>query len=270
MYNGLYNGLDNGLHNGVYNGLSDGLKNGLFYNESKSLVKDLVLLLDAGNRNSYSPNSSGTKWNDLTLNNYNGVLINGSTFNYANNGYINCDGSNDYIEIANSDTLKFESNNFSVEYWFRKKTTTVGAGFANIWGVGKWISGGSPGQNEWAIFLAESNSNIVNFQVEVGVYSYSSGNYPISINQWYQVVGIRNNEKIQLYVNGVLRQEGTSIFFDKRTKINNTGKKIRLNNSYLDMFYTAADNAVLRIYKKALSKEEVRNNFNELRGRFGL
>jgi hypothetical protein len=58
MSNGLHNGLDNGLHNGVYNGLSDGLKNGLFYNESKSLVKDLVLLLDAGNRNSYSPNRS--------------------------------------------------------------------------------------------------------------------------------------------------------------------------------------------------------------------
>ena len=92
MSNGLYNGLDNGLHNGVYNGLSDGLKNGLFYNESKSLVKDLVLLLDAGNRNSYSPNSSGTKWNDLTLNNYNGILINGAIFNSSNQGCIRCPG----------------------------------------------------------------------------------------------------------------------------------------------------------------------------------
>ena len=81
MSNGLYNGLDNGLHNGVYNGMLDGVSNGLLNIDHKKTVKDLLLFLDAGNRNSYSPNSSGTKWNDLTLNNYSGVLINGPTFN---------------------------------------------------------------------------------------------------------------------------------------------------------------------------------------------
>ena len=94
MSNGLYNGLDNGLHNGVYNGMLDGVSNGLLNIDHKKTVKDLLLFLDAGNRNSYSPNSSGWKWNDLTLNNYNGVLtcspwyLNGPTFNYGNKGTI--------------------------------------------------------------------------------------------------------------------------------------------------------------------------------------
>jgi len=268
MANGLYNGLDNGLHNGVYNGLSDGLKNGLFYNESKSLVKDLVLLLDAGNRNSYSPNSSGTKWNDLTLNNYNGVLINGPTFNYGNKGYINCDGSNDYIEVENSDKLKFGTDDFTIEYWVRKKITTVG--WYGVWGVNKWESGGVPGQNEWAINLGNFYVDAFSFGVESGVDSYATGAFPLNINQWYQVVGIRKGEKLQLYVNGVLRHENTFPFFNQNTIINHTGKKIRISNSYLNNGYTGADTAVLRIYKKALCKEEVLWNFNELRGRFGL
>ena len=270
MSNGLYNGLDNGLHNGAYNGLSDGMKAGLFNNESKSLVKDLVLLLDAGNRNSYSPNSSGTKWNDLTLNNYNGVLLNGATFNSSNQGYINCDGSNDYIELENSDKIKLGRDNFSIEYWVRKKITTVGNGYNNIWGVNKWISGGSPGQNEWNLGLGDANVDQFQFAIESGSTSYSTAAYPLSMNQWYQVVGIRKDDKLQLYVNGILRSEVTFSLFNQNSIVNHSGKKIRLNNSYLNALYTGADSAILRIYKKALSKEEVMNNFNNLRGRFGL
>lgn len=270
MNNGLYNGLDNGLHNGVYNGLSDGLKNGLFYNESKSLIKYLVVYLDAGHRSSYSQNSSGVKWLDLTNNNNNGVLLNGATFNSSNQGYINCDGSNDYIELENSDKIKLGRDNFSIEYWVRKKITTVGNGYNNIWGVNKWISGGSPGQNEWSLALGDFNVDQFAFNVEVGATIYGTGVYPLSINQWYQAVGIRKGEKLQLYVNGILRQEFTHPLFNQNSIINHSGKKIRIHNSYLDSYHTNADVAVLKFYKKALSKEEVRNNFNELRGRFGL
>ena len=270
MSNGLYNGLDNGLHNGVYNGLSDGLKNGLFYNESKSLVKDLVLLLDAGNRNSYSPNSSGTKWNDLTLNNYNGVLINGPTFNYGNKGYIHCDGFNNYIEVENSDKIKLGADNFTVEYWVNKRVTTVGTGYDNIWGVDKWITGTFPGQNEWCLALGYNNVDQFQFFIEANTSIFSTGAFPLNINQWYQAVAIRKGEKLQLYVNGVLRHEKTFPFFNQNTIINDTGKKIRISNSSVNTNYTGADTAVLRIYKKALCKEEVLWNFNELRGRFGL
>ena len=276
MSNGLYNGLDNGLHNGVYNGMLDGVSNGLLNIDHKKTVKDLLLFLDAGNRNSYSPNSSGTKWNDLTLNNYNGVLtcnpwyLNGPTFNYGNKGYINCDGINDYIEVENSDKLKFGTDDFTIEYWVRKKITTVGANWNNVWGVNKWETGGKPGENEWSISLGSFNVDALFFVVESGVNSYTTGAFPLNINQWYQVVGIRNGDKLQLYVNGDLKQSYVHPFFTRQSSVNNSGKKIRISNSYLNQFYTGADTAVLRIYKKALCKEEVLWNFNELRGRFGL
>ena len=268
MSNGLYNGLDNGLHNGVYNGMLDGVSNGLLNIDHKKTVKDLLLFLDAGNRNSYSPNSSGTKWNDLTLNNYNGVLINGPTFNYGNKGYINCDGINDYIEVENSDKLKFGTDDFTVEYWVNKRATTVGAGYNGVWGVNKW--GGSPGQNEWSIALGDVNVDQFQFFIEANTSTFGTGAFPLNINQWYQVVGIRNGDKLQLYVNGDLKQSNVHPFFTRQSSVNNSGKKIRISNSYLNQYNTVADTAVLRIYKKALCKEEVLWNFNELRGRFGL
>ena len=270
MSNGLYNGLDNGLHNGVYNGMLDGVSNGLLNIDHKKTVKDLLLFLDAGNRNSYSPNSSGTKWNDLTLNNYNGVLINGAIFNSSNQGCIHCLGGGAYVEIENSDKIKLGADNFTVEYWVNKRLTTVGTGYGGIWGVNKWITGGSPGQNEWAISLGDANVDQFQFFIEANTSIFGTGEFPLNINQWYQAVAIRKGEKLQLYVNGVLRHENTFPFFNQNTIINHTGKKIRISNSYVNTYYTGADTAVLRIYKKALCKEEVLWNFNELRGRFGL
>jgi hypothetical protein len=50
---------------------------------------------------------SGTAWNDLTPNKNNGTLINGPTFDSANNGSIVFDGINDYTSVPNSPDLIF-------------------------------------------------------------------------------------------------------------------------------------------------------------------
>ena len=269
MNNGLYNGLDNGLHNGLYYGQKNGLENGLHNNETKILLKDPIINLDAGDRRSASSNIT-TKWIDLTYNNCNGILKNGAVFNSTNQGCISCNGGSAYVEIENSDKIKLGAENFTIEYWVKKKVTTVGAGYSGVWGVNKWITGASPGQNEWSLALGDASVDQFQFIIEVGATMFSTGVYPLTINQWYQAVGIRKGEKLQLYVNGILRQEYTNVFFNQNSIINHSGKKIRIHNSYLDSYHSNADVAILKFYKKALSKEEVRNNFNEFRGRFGL
>ena len=66
---------------------------------SPKIVTDgLVLCLDAGDRKSYS--GSGTTWSDRSGNGYNATLNNGPTFNSANGGSIDFDGSNDYATIT--------------------------------------------------------------------------------------------------------------------------------------------------------------------------
>lgn len=257
------------MSNGLYNGLSNGLFNGLYSNDIGARLKDPIINLDAGDRRSAYSNIV-TKWTDLTYNNYNGILVNGAIFNSTSQGCISCNGGSAYVEIENSDKIKLGAENFTIEYWVKKKVTTVGAGWNGVWGVNKWVSGGFPGTNEWVLGLGDFDVDRFTFGVEVGATTYSTNPYPLSINQWYQAVGIRKGEKLQLYVNGILRQEFTHPSFNQNSIINHSGRKIRIHNSYLDSLHTNADVAVLKFYKKALSKEEVRDNFNNLRGRFGI
>lgn len=257
------------MSNGLYNGLSNGLFNGLYSNDIGARLKDPIINLDAGDRRSASSNIV-TKWTDLTYNNYNGILVNGAVFNSTNPSAISCNGGSAYVEIENSDKIRLGSDNFSVEYWVKKKVTTVGAFYNGVWGANKWITGGSPGQNEWSLPLGDINVDQFQFNVEVGATMYSTGVYPLTINQWYQAVAIRKGDRLQLYVNGILRSEVTFSFFNQNSIINHSGKKIRIHNSYLDSLHTNADVAIFKFYKKALSKEEVMSNFNSLRERFGI
>lgn len=242
------------------------------YNFSPKIVADnsLVLYLDAANTKSYP--TTGTVWSDLSRRGNNGTLINGPTFNSANGGYITCDGIDDYIEVPDNSILDFGANNFSVEYWFRKLETTVA--FDNIWGPNKWNTGGSPGTNEWNLQIGNGTTGTgdnYGFGVEVGATIYrviSTGT--LSLNVWYQLVGMRSGGSLQTYLNGVLTDSLSPSGFTSSSVINNVGRNLRINNSALNLYYTKADNSIVRIYNKALTATEILQNYNATRGRFGI
>ena len=238
-----------------------------------NIVTDgLVFYLDAANTNSYL--GSGTTWSDLSRGGNNATLINGPTFNSSNGGYIRCDGTNNYIEVPDNTLLDFGSNNFTVEYWFRKLQNT--SGFDNIWGPNKWRSGGVPGTNEWVIAIgngSSGNGNNYSFGVEVGTTAYGTGesSETLSLNTWYQIVGIRNGGTLLTYINSTLKQNVNPTGFTSSSSINNvTGRTLRINNSGLNNLHTNADNSILRIYNKALTATEVQQNYNATRTRYGL
>ena len=78
----------------------------------KVVTEGLVLYLDAANTKSYV--SGSTTWSDLSRSRNNGTLVNGPTFNSSNGGFIRCDGTNDYIEVLDNNSLDFGSGNFTV------------------------------------------------------------------------------------------------------------------------------------------------------------
>lgn len=241
------------------------------YNFSPKIVTSgLVLYLDAANTKSYP--GSGTLWYDLSGNELNGNLVNGPTFSTTNNGYIRCDGSDDYIEVLDNSKLDFGVNNFTVEYWFRKLSTSVGVGNDNVWGVNKWNTGASPGTSEWTLSIGNTDVDSYSFSVRVGTTQYGTGNSvdQLSINTWYQLVGIRSGGSLQTYVNGELKQNVSPVGFSSSSVINNVGRNLRINNSAVNSFYTRADNSIVRIYNIALSTTEIEKNYNTTKTRFGL
>jgi len=234
----------------------------------------LILNLDAGNRASYS--GTGTTWFDLSGNRLNGTLVNGPT--YSGTGVstvITCDGTDDYIEVLDNSLLDFGSNNFTVEYWFKKLATTTG--YDNIWGVNKWnVGGGGAGTNEWALIIGQGDSGIgdsVAFAVESGSTSYVSTwfNLTNALTQYHQLVATRNGNKLELYLDGSQLYSNTPAGFTTSVSVNNiSGRNLRISNAALNNYFTNASSAVVRLYSKALSSSEVLQNFNFYRSRYGI
>ena len=252
------------------------------YNATKSryinvlppVSEGLILNLDAGNRASYS--GTGTTWVDLSGNRLNGTLINGPT--YSGTGVstvITCDGTDDYIEVLDNSLLDFGANNFTVEYWFKKLATTTG--YDNIWGVNKWnVGGGGAGTNEWALEIGQGSSgtgDFVAFAVESGSTTYATSyfNPTNALTQYHQLVGIRNGNKLELYLDGSQLYSNTPAGFTTSVSVNNiSGRNLRIANAALNNLYTNTSSAVVRLYSKALSSTEVLQNFNFYRSRYGI
>ena len=240
------------------------------YLTSEEYVRDsLVLNLDFGNSSCYS--GTGNTAYDLSGFGHTTYLINGATFNNAWGGNIFCDGGDDYIETPNSSNLNFDTDNFSVEYWYRKTERT--ASYENIWGVGKWNTGGDLGTCEWDLAIGEGASGTgesTSFTLVSGSTVYGTGIKPISfnLNKFNHLVGIRNNHILQIYYNGQLIHSGNPVGMTTSTSVNNVGRNLRVSNSALNQYYSRAHSGVVRLYRKALTADEVTQNYRALSPRF--
>jgi hypothetical protein len=236
---------------------------------SPSIVSsNLVLCLDAANNKSYS--GSGNTWYDVSGRSNNATLINGPVYSSTLGGYFSCDGTNDYIEVADNSSLDFGANNFTVEYWFRKNNITTG--YDNIWGVNKWNTGGTPGTNEWGLDIGNGlsgNGESIVFGVESSSTTYAMivNNYPQTY-LWNQLVGIRSGSELLLYLNGAMIGSSSPSSFTSSTSVNNVGRTLRIANSNLNNFYTQTDSSIVRIYRQALSADEVKQNYDATKKRY--
>jgi hypothetical protein len=234
----------------------------------------LILNLDAGNRASYA--GTGTTWYDLSGNNLNGTLINGPTYSGTGTStIITTDGTDDYIEVLDNSLLDFGANNFTVEYWFKKLSTTTG--YDNIWGVNKWnVGGGGAGTNEWALEIGQGSTgtgDFVAFAVESGSTTYATSYFNLTnaLTQYHQLVGIRSGNKLELYLDGSQLYSNTPAGFTTSVSVNNiSGRNLRIANAALNNLYTNTSSAVVRLYSKALSSTEILQNFNFYRSRYGI
>jgi hypothetical protein len=245
-------------------------------NVVENVVKDgLVLYLDAGNDFSYP--GSGTTWADLGDNGYDFNLINGPTFNSSNLGGIEQDGTNDYLERTHTTDLAFTGNvSFTLQIVAKTKTLTHNPDYPAIMSCGDANSGGG-----WQFDLYDDN----NFSGEFGEivlgryqtggsyinaggacgYRFTSVSDANSTNFWCYTYSSSNGGK--LYRNGNLISSNTSTGSITRSTTPNVfiGRRgtnaSRVTNC---IFYSVS------AYNRALSPQEIQQNFNALRGRYGL
>jgi hypothetical protein len=201
----------------------------------------LVLCLDAGNPRSYP--GSGTLWNDVSGNKNNGTLINGPTYNSANLGSIVFDGVNDYV----SSTITFTAGQaLTISGWMYSTASTVDyRNFVDTLSTLPMIWWNSSGQIE--------------FDTGAGYTTPS-----VYRNQWVYVSLVKSSgaSNASYYVNGSFAAVGGvsySVPASTPTWFNRSASETWLGNC-----------STVSVYNRALSATEITQNFNALRGRYGI
>jgi len=225
------------------------------------VTSGLVLLLDAANTNSYS--GSGTTWTDVSNNGNNGTLTNGPTYNSANGGSIVFDGADDYVIVSsNPSSIPYGSSARTVSIWFYTNTTTWVVNTNNLFFYGSGTTG-----NAFAIDFSTYPS--------MEVYTWGGGTNDFSFSTTYAQVGWKNitvtyngATTILVYENGVPTQT-----FTLPSTRNTTTSAVcigAINPSVLSGHHYDGRISNTSMYNRALTAAEVSQNFNALRGLYGI
>jgi hypothetical protein len=181
-----------------------------------------------------------------------GTLTNGPTFSTNRGGFLSF-VTDDFISFNDDTTL--DSQTITVGVWARTNSTDQN---------GFWFEKGSV-NTQYSLF--QEGGNIVWRQKISGVLSsqYTLTATYVNTTNWFNVVGTFTSGSRILYINGV------QVNSDSPTgtiETNTAGLRIGSYNS--NGYHYNGDIGVVRVWTYALSAREVKQNFNALRGRFGI
>jgi hypothetical protein len=223
------------------------------------ITDGLVLALDAGSKKSYP--GSGTNITDLSGNGNGGTLVNGPTFN--SDGYITFDGSDDVINLPSSNDITGDNlQNMTGEMWLRY--TTAGTMYAfSI----KRSSASS------TLFTITCNQNV---STDTGHLGFLVRNNANSAHEWITYDGGYNDGNWH-HICGVVNGTNRILYIDGSQKATSTGGiQSVTDNTYVTTVgaFSASnipfngDIANVKFYRRALSPQEVLQNYNVQKSRF--
>lgn len=237
---------------------------------------DGIQLEQASSASAFNPMRNTNRANllDISGNAFNSTLTNGPTYNTSNLGSIVFDGANDFSTITPTPTVLQGNPNLTVMGFYYRTGNFSTKGF---WGIGGSDAGGTgQGICNWNF----NNTNEITID-SWGQSTFTTGQtYPLNTwigVAWRKVAGpmTRANCTISIF-NGtmtnytagaltVLRAEaGTNLAINSIGGI--TLGSISVNTGYCSPV-NVSDHY---IYNRVLSDDEVLQNFNALRGRYGI
>lgn len=168
---------------------------------------------------------------------------------YSSNGMISFNGSSSYLDCGNLPDYQL-SKSVTLEGWVKPYSTS---GSGNI--ISKNMNGG------------------YRFRIENGnLWAYSSGNSvitsgaPCTNNSWWHCVATFGPDGIKLYLNGNLVASTATAYTPSDVVSNPLLVGCYWPNS--ETFNGIID--IAKVYNRVLTANEVRQNFNALRGRYGI
>ena len=226
----------------------------------EGIVTDgLVLNLDAGFTPSYP--TSGATCYDISTNTNNGTLTNGPTFSTNDGGLFELDGADDEITFNNNTDSIFKPSTLTLSVWVYPTNAAAvnqGHNIVSTNDVQKW-------RNGYGIFTYPYQSLGPQVNTFIG-----DGNNPtyiqvlISNNTWYNFTTTYDGTYHKFYVNSVLEGTLTRTLVYEPSNGFNIGRGLGYNSYYQGSLSN------VKLYNKALTSQEILQNYNAQKGRFGL
>lgn len=220
-----------------------------------------LLYLDAGNAVSYS--GSGTTWTDLSTYQNSATLTNGPPWTSAGSAsYFSFNGTTQYAPVTTS----------KMNVVYTGKTTmfairTVSANTGNA--IYRNLFGGDGNARNFNTYMYHVSGSTWQMQFSTGPNSPWAGpisaSFTVTDNQWVIVaVTQTTGGVVTYYVNG--QQIGTPATGVTFTQFINSGIEAVARSDN----YWSGDMGVCAVYGRALSADEIQQNYNSVKDRYGL
>jgi hypothetical protein len=196
-----------------------------------------------------------TSINDLSGNSTNGTLINGPTFSSSNGGSLVFDGNDDVVEITNFPQI-FSGSICMCGWFYFNENNARDVLFGNYDGTGD-------------INFEKYTSNRLRLWWNSGTNDVFSSDNVVSAGIWQYITIQRNkeNQTFDFYVNENLVSQSNVLSADVSNSRNTyrIGRDIRTGVTALN-----GNVSQISIYSRALSANEINQNYLATKGRYGL
>lgn len=209
-----------------------------------------TLHLDAGNSSSYP--GSGTTWNDISGSSITGTLVNAVGYSSAGHGALSFDGVNARVET----NIQTYGNNTTWSACFN--------GTQSVNSINMFMGQHLP----YFGFYGGNSLIFSNYISSVQKTIISPTN--LSLNTWYcptfTTAYDGTNTTMSIYINGTFATNG--VFAGAQT---NTSYVFTVGDGHTSIWYPfkgfVSD---VRIYNSTLSADDIQQNFNAVRARYGI
>ena len=226
----------------------------------KIVTNGLVLYLDAGQSTSYN---GGTTWTDLSGNGNNGSLVNGVGYSGSNGGSLSFDGVDDYVTLGTPSLMNGVQVPLTICVW--AKANALGS-YNVLWGVDKSTTGGglySMLRVDFGQIRYFTTNYLGGIQVNGNVFSVSTG-----VWNFYAVTvsGTISSPSVTIYLNN----SSSTLSYSTLSSSPDLTVDFRIGSNQRagEDWNGNISNALW--YNRALTSTEIQQNFNALRGRYGI
>ena len=211
-----------------------------------------------------TPYVSGSRSNTTSLLDITGQhTLDVSNVSFDSAAHIDFDGTDDYLSLGSDTTFK-SSGGWTVESIV--KYDSVAGGYNNATSPANFIGSDSITYNSW--YWSVLSGKLALWNISPGVWKY--GSTTLVADTWYHTVLVSNanGTSYQMYLNGVA-EGGDHASYSWNASY--SGLKVKyIGKGNANIRRVNGKIPITRIYNRALSSEEVAQNFNAYRGRFNI